>query len=143
VLPTTPAATAAPSSVLRSSYLTISVQSDSQMQAAGNTGPSSSILLPASCELKGTAVTAEGTYQGGFAPNVYSRYGDVVKLYVYTASVSGHPQGIQVAQLTSEDSPAIGGYGTWRVTARIDSSLGQPESCLIAAQPTHDVQLAP
>lgn len=76
------------------------------MKANGNQGPSSSILVPTSCKLTGSTVTASGGYQGGFASQVYPRYGDVVRLYVYTAPLSGYPQGVQLATLSSEKPPA-------------------------------------
>jgi hypothetical protein len=65
---TGPAANVTPSLApqnLVGAALPISVESDAQMQAEGNSGPSSSILVPESCELNGTTVTAEGGYQGG------------------------------------------------------------------------------
>ena len=76
--------------------LPFSVQSDTQMQEAGDGGPTSSILVPTSCELNGTTVTATGGYQGGYAPYVYGRFGDYVELYVYTAPMPGYSQGIMV-----------------------------------------------
>ena len=112
------------------------------MQAAGNNGPSSSILTPSSCVLSGNTVTAIGTYQGGFAPNVYNRYGDVVVLYIFGAPTSGYPQGAQLGASSVNNSPAIGS-GTWQTSATVDLSTGQPVRCVVAAQPTHDVQLAP
>jgi hypothetical protein len=85
-------------------------------------------------------LTAAGGYtNGGFAPNVYNRYGDVVELYAYT-SPSG---GVEVAESGSERRPPIGGFGGWQVSAEITASLGLPSRCVVAAQPTHDVQLAP
>jgi hypothetical protein len=139
----TPAPTTT-STTLSSAGLPISVQSDSQMQAEGNNGPTSSILMPTSCELVGTTVTASGTYQGGFAGNGYSRYGDVVELYVFTAPMPQYPPpGIVMGFSSVSTSPAIGGYGSWKVTASIDPSIGQPASCVVAAQPTHDEILAP
>ena len=51
--------------------LSVSVESDMAMKAAGNDGPSSSMLAPSSCVLDGATVTARGGYtNGGFAPNV-------------------------------------------------------------------------
>jgi hypothetical protein len=122
--------------------LTISVQSDSQMKAVGNDGPSSSILLPSSCQLSGNTVTAIGTYQGGSAPNVYNRYGDIVELYIFGAPSSGYPEGTQLGASPVNSSPVIGS-GTWQVSTTVDLSTGQPVSCVVAAQPTHQVQLAP
>jgi hypothetical protein len=123
--------------------LPISVESDAQMQAEGNSGPSSSILVPESCELNGTTVTAEGGYQGGFAPNVYNRYGDIVELYVFGATSPGYPEGPQLAASSVTDSPPIGGYGTWQVSAQLGSDLPPAARCEVAAQPTQDEQLAP
>jgi hypothetical protein len=114
------------------------VESDAQMKASGNDGPSSSILSPQSCVQHGTIVTATGSYtNGGFAPNVYNRYGDVVELYVYDAS------GAQLAMTNTEDRPAIGGYGNWTVTAELNSTTANPAECVVAAQPTPALQLAP
>jgi hypothetical protein len=85
-------------------------------------------------------LTAAGGYtNGGFAPNVYDRYGDVVELYAYT----GASGGVQVAELASERRPPIGGYGTWQASVSIDDALGSPSRCIVAAQPTHALQLAP
>jgi len=140
-LPPTPT-TAVPEVPPATISLPISVESDSAMQAAGNNGPSSSILMPSSCVLSGDTVTATGTYQGGFAPNVYNRYGDVVVLYVFGAPSSGYPQGAQLGASPASNSPVIGS-GTWRVSTAVDLPIGQPVSCVVAAQPTHEVQLAP
>ena len=92
----------------------------------------------------GTTITAKGSYQGGFAPEIYDRYGDIVELYVFGAPYSGYPQGPQLAASSATKSPSIGGHGTWQVSTQVDPSLAdQPARCVIAAQPTHDVQLAP
>jgi hypothetical protein len=120
----------------------VSVQSDADMLAAGNHGPSSSILVPSSCTVTSTTATATGTYQGGFVPEVYRRYGAVVDLYVFSQPLSGYPQGIQVATLSSEHSPPIGGSGSWTVTVPVAKSP-EPARCVVAAQPTHDFQGAP
>lgn len=122
--------------------LPISVESDAYMQAEGNNGPSSSILLPAGCQVSGSTVSAHGTYRGGFASEGYRRYGDIIDLYVFTAPADGFPHGYQDAILSSEHSPRMSA-GTWTVAAPIDSSLGQPARCVVAAQPTHDWQGAP
>jgi len=144
-VPPAPTTTVAPSSstaVPPNPSLPISVQSDAQMQAAGNTGPTSSVLVPTSCVLSGTTVTATGTYQGGFAPNVYNRYGDVVELYVYGEPSTGYPQGAQLGASPVASSPAMGS-GTWQVSTTVDVATGPPASCVVAAQPTHAIQLAP
>ena len=135
--PPTAAADSAP-------QLPISVQSDSQMKAAGNNGPSSSILLPTSCRLTGTTITAEGTYSnGGFVPNVYDRYGDVIVLYVRAAPSAGYPEGAQLGASDVSESPVLGGRAPWQVSLNISSSAGVPARCVVAAQPTHDGQFAP
>jgi hypothetical protein len=35
------------------------------------------------------------------------------------------------------------GGGGWQVSATFDPSVGEPAVCVVAAQPTHDEQLAP
>lgn len=151
---TTPPSTAAPTTGSKTSatptttsadkQLPISVESDSQMKAEGNNGPSSSILLPTSCQLTRTTVTAEGTYtNGGFVPNVYNRYGDIIVLYVFAAPSPGYAHGIQLGVSGVRESPEVGVPAPWHVSVSIDPSVGAPARCLVAAQPTHDVQLAP
>jgi hypothetical protein len=138
------ATTTSPAPVTSSTVVPISVQSDAQMKAIGNAGPSSSILAPAWCVLDGATVSARGGYtNGGLAPNVYNRYGDVVEVYVYTAPSVGYPGGKQIADLNAEHSPPIGGRGTWTVRAPLIAGLATPRRCVVAALPTHDVQLAP
>lgn len=124
--------------------LPISVESDSQMQAAGNSGPSSSILLPTSCRLTGSTVTALGTYtNGGFVPEVYHRYGDVIVLYVFAAPSPGYPQGIQLGVSEVGGDPVVGSPAPWHVGLSVSPGPVPPARCAVAAQPTHDVQLAP
>ena len=121
--------------------LPISVQSDSQMKAEGNNGPSSSILLPTSCRLTGRTVTAEGSYtNGGFVPNVYNRYGDIIVLYVFGAASPGYAHGIQLGVSDAGQSLMVGTPAPWHVASLY---VGKPSTCVVAAQPTHDVQLAP
>jgi hypothetical protein len=120
--------------------LPITVESDTQMQEEGNNGPTSSVLLPVSCQLAGNTVTAKGTSQG--VSEAYDRYGDIVVLYLFTAPSSGYPQGAQLAVSSSNQSPPLGGSG-WQVSTTFNHSVGEPARCLIAAQPTHDEQLAP
>jgi hypothetical protein len=124
--------------------LPISVESDSQMKAAGNDGPSSSILIPASCQLTGTTVAAEGTYSdGGFVPNVYDRYGDIIVLYVRAAPSPGYPQGAQLGVSDVSESPVVGSGAPWHVSLSFSPAAGVPARCVVAAQPTHDGQFAP
>ncbi len=124
--------------------LPISVESDSQMKAEGNDGPSSSILDPTSCRWTGTSITAGGTYtNGGFVPDLYYRYGDIVVLYVFTAPSAGYPDGMQLGVSDVRASPAVGSRAPWHVSLSITPSLGVPAQCVVAAQPTHDEQLAP
>jgi hypothetical protein len=134
-----PATTASPGE-----QFPISVESDSQMRAEGNYGPSSSILLPASCRLTGTTITAEGTYtDGGFVPDVYDRHGDIIVLYVLAAPSPGYPEGMQLGASDVRESPAVGSRAPWHVRLPVYQSPGIPARCAVAAQPTHDAQFAP
>jgi hypothetical protein len=129
---------------VRSHSVPVSVQSDAAMRAAGNQGPSSSILVPSSCKVTARSATATGTYRDGFAAEVYARYGDVIDLYVFSRPTVGYPEGIQLAnEPFTRHSPFIGGKGPWTVTVPIDKTLGQPARCMAAAQPTMDFQGAP
>jgi hypothetical protein len=122
----------------------ISVESDSQMKAEGNNGPSSSILLPSSCRLTGTTITAEGTYTNDrFVPNVYDRYGDIIVLYVLTAPSPGYPEGMQLGASDVSESPAVGSRAPWHVSLSVSLAVGIPARCVVAAQPTHDALFAP
>ena len=124
--------------------LPISVESDRQKKAEGNDGPSSSILLPTSCQLTGTTITAEGRYaNGGFVPDVYDRYGDVIVLYVRAAASPGYPKGMQLGVSDVRESPVLGSRAPWHVSLSISPSAGVPARCVVAAQPTHDGQFAP
>ncbi len=134
-----PATTASPGE-----QFPISVESDSQMRAEGNDGPSSEILLPASCRLTGSTITAEGTYtDGGFVPNVYNRYGDIIVLYALTAPSAGYPEGMQLGASDVHESAVLGSRARWHVNLPLYQSAGVPARCMVAAQPTHDAQLAP
>ena len=122
----------------------ISVESDSQMKAGGDDGPSSSILLPTSCRLTGTTITAEGTYtNGGFVPNVYDRYGDIIVLYVLAAPSPGYADGMQLGASAVRESPVVGSRAPWHVSLSVSRSVRPPARCVVAAQPTHDGQFAP
>jgi hypothetical protein len=122
----------------------ISIESDSQMKAEGNDGPSSSILLPTSCRLAGTTITAEGTYtNGGLVPNVYDRYGDIIVLYVLAGPSPGYAEGMQLGVSDVGDSPVVGIRSPWHVSLSIYPSFGVPARCVVAAQPTHEGQFAP
>ncbi|HEY2506677.1 MAG TPA: hypothetical protein VGI58_09175 [Streptosporangiaceae bacterium] len=139
--PATPAPTATASS---NKQLPISVESGRQMKAGGNDGPSSSILLPTSCRLTGATITAAGTYaNGGFVPNVYNRYGDIIVLYVRAAPSPGYPDGRPLGVSDVRHSPVLGSHAGWHVSLAISPSLGAPSRCVVAAQPTHDGQFAP
>ena len=129
---------------VRSHSVPVSVESDAAMRAAGNQGPSPSILVPSSCKVTARSATATGTYRDGFAAEVYARYGDVIDLYVFSRPTAGYPEGIQLAnEPFSRHSPFIRGKGPWTVTVPLDSTLGQPARCMVAAQPTMDFQGAP
>jgi hypothetical protein len=142
---TGPATGTPPTAAIASApQLPISFESNSQMTAAGNDGPSSSILLPTSCRLTGTTITAEGTYSnGGIVPAVYGRFGDVIVLYVRAAPSSGYAQGVQLGASDVSKSPVVGSRAPWHVSLSIAPSAGVPARCVVAAQPTHDGQFAP
>jgi hypothetical protein len=124
--------------------LPISIESDSQMKAEGNNGPSSSILLPTSCRLTATTLTAEGRYtNGGLVPDVYDRYGDIIVLYARAAPSPGYPHGMQLGASDVSESPVVGSHARWHVRLSITRSAGVPARCVVAAQPTHDAQFAP
>ena len=116
------------------SPLTISVEPSS------SSGPVSSILLPASCVLSGDTVTASGTFNGGFAPEEYTRVGAVVELYVYASATSADSQGLQIADLNGGEQPSAiyKDPNSWTVSAKVDPSNGAPATCVVAVQPTHD-----
>ena len=114
------------------------------MKAEGNHGPSSLILRPTSCRLTGTTITAKGKYtNGGFVPNVYNRYGDIIVLYVFAAPSPGLAQGMQLGVSDVSESPVLGSRAPWRISISIPQPAGVPARCVVAAQPTHDEQLAP
>ena len=143
---TTGPATGTPQAVAAASapQIPISIESDSQMKAEGNHGPSSSILRPTSCQLTGTTITAEGTYtNGGFVPNVYDRYGDIIVLYVLAAPSPGYAEGMQLGVSDVSESPLVGSSAPWHVSLSFSPAVGVPARCVVAAQPTHDGQFAP
>jgi hypothetical protein len=126
----------------------VSVESAAAMRAAGNEGPASSIMVPSSCTVTAASATATGTYLGGFVPAVYQRYGDVIDLYVFTRPIAGYPGGIQLADepFTRHAPFVYSASRRWTVTVPLDRQLfsfGQPARCMVAAQPTMDIQLAP
>lgn len=114
--------------------ITVSAQLSSPQQ-------STSILAPASCVLQDGVLTATGSFTGGFVPEDYERYGDVVELYVYTAVSQG--QAIQLADLSAEKPYPIGGKGPWKVTVPVETQFGTPTHCLVAVQSTHAFMGAP
>lgn len=139
----TPSSLSTPSADTAARALPITVQSDSEMKAAGNLGPTSSVLVPESCTSSGSTVTATGHYKDGLAPEGYPRAGAVVELYVYGPAKSGPPHGVQIGLLSREESPRIGGTGTWSVTVPVDATWWQSDRCVVASQPTHDFEAAP
>lgn len=128
----------------------VTVQSNAQMRAAGNAGPSSSILHPTSCTVTAKTATARGTE--GRPADVYDRYGDRIDLYVFSARQRGFPAGIQVAAkpFTNKAPAVYRGWSrvarSWKVTAPLIPGLARhyrPVRCMVAAQPTYDFQGAP
>jgi hypothetical protein len=141
---TGPATQASRAVAAASSQLPISIESDAQMEAAGNEGPSSAILRPTSCRLSGSRITAKGRYtNGGFVPNLYNRYGDIIVLYVFAARSPGYPQGMQLGVSDVSESPVLGSRAPWHISISISQDAGVPARCVVAAQPTHDEQFAP
>jgi hypothetical protein len=97
-----------------------------------------------SCQLTGTTITADGGYtNGGFVPNVYNRYGDIIVLYVLAAPSPGYAAGMQLGVSDVSESPVLGSHAPWHVSLSISPSVGVPARCVVAAQPTHDGQFAP
>jgi hypothetical protein len=126
------ASNSVPGTTTASQQLTIGVSA--QLSSADQ---DSSILLPSSCSLQNGTLTAEGTFNGGFAPEGYVRYGDVVELYAYTVPATAGGQATQVAELEMEKPFSMAGSGPWKVTAPVDAQLGTPDQCLVAVQSTH------
>jgi hypothetical protein len=120
----------------------ITVQSTKQMRAAGNAGPSSSVLHPTSCTVTAKTATARG--KEGFLEELYDRYGDRIDLYVFTARKRGFPSGIQIATPFTNKAPALDrAVKSWKVSVPLMKGSGRPARCMVAAQPTHDFQGAP
>jgi hypothetical protein len=80
---------------------------------------------------------------GGFVPNVYDRYGDIIVLYVLAAPSPGYAEGRQLGASDVRESPVVGSRAPWHVSLSISPSVGLPARCVVAAQPTHDGQFAP
>jgi hypothetical protein len=74
---------------------------------------------------------------------VYNRYGDIIVLYVFAAPSPGYAQGTQLGASAASESPAVGSPALWQVTLPVSASLGVAARCVVAAQPTHDIQPAP
>jgi hypothetical protein len=109
--------------------------SSSAQLSSGQQDPS--ILQPTSCTEQNGIVTATGSFSGGFVPEVYRRFGDVVELYAYNSN-DNPPTGadLQVLDLGSE-RPGSMSSAAWTASAPIDSAIGQPLRCLVAVQSTH------
>lgn len=136
--PVTTATTPAPATTLSGQTLPIAVQPTSD--GASDT---STVLMPTSCVLRGSTVTATGTTS--FVAEGYLRLGDVVELYVYSAPASGYPDGYQLGYLGQEKAPYLaGGSGqSWTATVPVDTSLGAPVRCAVSVQATHQFEDAP
>lgn len=59
---------------------------------------------------------------------------------VHAQVQDGYPDGIQIGELSREQSRPVGVNAPWQVTVPVDLSLGQPATCVVAAQPTHYLQ---
>lgn len=135
VLSTTTTTQAATTSTSPGQMLPIAVQPTNDGVSGAAT-----VLMPSACILSGSAVTATGNTS--FVPAGYRRVGDVVELYVYTAPISGYPEGVQLGYLSQENAPYIDS-GSWSVTVPLDTSLGSPARCAVTVQATHQVEDAP
>lgn len=100
-----------------------------------SSGQDSSILIPAHCSVSAGTVTATGRYEGGFVPETYVRYGDVVELYAFTAERHGARN--QDLNLAGEHPSRMGTSKRWKVTATVDTAVGAPTFCRVAVQSTH------
>jgi len=133
---TTTTMPATSNSTAGSQQLTIAVSAQ-----LSSDGQDPSILLPASCTLQGGTVTAMGTFNGGFVPETYVRFGDVVELYVFTGPSPGYPQGNQVAALGVEHPFNMSQPGPWKVSVSVGDSTqpgpDAPQQCEVAVQATH------
>ena len=123
----------------------VSTQLDISVQPVDPSNPSapnsSQILLPSSCSISNGVATATGTFNGGYAPEVYIRIGAVVELYVYSSPTGSASRGTQLADLPNEHPFTMGGSGPWTVTAPLDTQLGMtPASCQVDVQPTHNFE---
>ena len=99
-------------------------------------GQDASILTPTSCIFQNDVLTAKGTFKLPVSES-YVRYGDVVELYAYTASMPPAPtQKFQVVELASEHTFIMGG-DSWTVSGHVDFRVGVPAQCLVAVQSTH------
>lgn len=110
-------------------------------------GQDPSVLFPSSCVVTNGVAIAKGTFnpqdtvtgngQGGL-PEGYSRYGDVVLLYVFASPRWGETQ---IADIGSEH-PFVMSFtasASWTVTARLAKGMGAgpPTGCAVAIQSTH------
>ena len=109
-------------------------------------GQDATDLRPTSCTLTQTqrggagVVTAKGTFATYY--ETYSRYGDVVELYVFTGTPKTSPTTAQVAEIPNPTEPPLG-TGSWQVSAPIVAPPSQPLFCLVAVQSTHAFVGAP
>lgn len=97
------------------------------------------ILLPSSCDVDAGMVTVHGSFNGGFVPEAYRRFGDVVELYAYSSN-DDPPTGndLQVLDLGAEKPGSMDTAGnTWTAVAPVDGQVGQPLHCFVAVQSTH------
>lgn len=131
---TTPTSETATTTAGRPLDLTIAVSTQ-----LSSDGQDPSILLTSSCSFLNGSVTATGTFNGGFVPETYVRYGDVVELYAYTSAVSADSgQAFQIANLVLEKPFTMGNNGPWTVSAPvITDDVGAPTRCFVAVQSTH------
>jgi len=97
-------------------------------------GQDAADLLPSSCTVENGVATAKGTFAGYY--QTYSRYGDVVQLYVFTGTPKTAPTTMQLAELPNPSQPPLS-TGSWQVSAPIAAAAGQRLFCLVTVQSTH------
>lgn len=103
-----------------------------------SSGQDPSVLQPSSCVVAVGSVHARGAFTGGFVPEGYRRYGDVVELYAYNSAADPPSDSdLQVLDLARETPGSMAGGGTWTASAPVDGQVGQPLRCFVAVQSTH------
>ena len=134
-----PVASSPASASVTSAPVSLQILVSPELSTPGQ-GANASDLLPTSCTFTQTqrggagVVTAKGTFAGYYEE--YSRYGDVVELYVFTGTPKTSPTTAQLAQLPNPSEPPLS-TGAWEVSSPIIAPPGDEIFCLVAVQSTH------